>query len=147
MYGLDVTRLESLSLDIDGSEKSNSSTLESPYSRYAMFYLEDRVHIFLCLRSGSQAEALGLEATDDSKSLDFIKESVFSGKPSQSGSCMFLVKSIYPFNGKSAGELSFHEGQKITVTSVLENPWWEGYIDDSPGQIGMFPSNFVQKVQ
>ncbi|KAK4046497.1 hypothetical protein OIV83_006023 [Microbotryomycetes sp. JL201] len=44
----------------------------------------------------------------------------------------------YDFEGQTAEDLAFKEGDRITV---LEHNWWRGELN---GQTGMFPSSYVQ---
>ena len=51
-----------------------------------------------------------------------------------------LVLALYSYTPTSADELSFHKGSVISVISK-EGDWWKGELN---GQVGLFPSNYVQ---
>jgi hypothetical protein len=54
-----------------------------------------------------------------------------------------LVTASFAFVGESAEELSFKEGDQITVTAENDDGWWEGYVVAAPSVTGVFPSNYV----
>ena len=49
---------------------------------------------------------------------------------------------IYPYNSDEPGDLNFNQGDVIMVVKS-DGEWWTGYID---GRSGIFPANFVKKV-
>eukprot|EP00005_Dracoamoeba_jomungandri_P002916 CAMPEP_0174255746 /NCGR_PEP_ID=MMETSP0439-20130205/5054_1 /TAXON_ID=0 /ORGANISM="Stereomyxa ramosa, Strain Chinc5" /LENGTH=529 /DNA_ID=CAMNT_0015338067 /DNA_START=28 /DNA_END=1617 /DNA_ORIENTATION=+ len=53
------------------------------------------------------------------------------------------VRALYNYTGVEDTELSFQEGDLITVTYKDESGWWEGELN---GVVGVFPSNHVQEV-
>lgn len=48
----------------------------------------------------------------------------------------------YPYQSQEAGDLTFNAGDVITVIKK-EGDWWTGKIGST---VGIFPSNYVQKV-
>ncbi|KAI8973949.1 hypothetical protein BDB01DRAFT_729550 [Pilobolus umbonatus] len=54
-----------------------------------------------------------------------------------------LAKALYAFEGLQAGDLSFREGEVITVTkkTMSQDDWWTGKIGTKEGA---FPANYVQ---
>lgn len=48
----------------------------------------------------------------------------------------------YPYHSQEQGDLSFNAGEMITVIKK-EGEWWTG---KTPNAVGIFPSNYVQKV-
>lgn len=54
-----------------------------------------------------------------------------------------VVTALYDFDGQNAGDLSFREGDRITVIRKTESvdDWWEGSLQ---GRKGSFPANYVQ---
>ncbi|KAI9322629.1 hypothetical protein BX666DRAFT_2017174 [Dichotomocladium elegans] len=53
------------------------------------------------------------------------------------------ARALYDFNGEQPGDLSFHEGDIITITekSNSQEDWWTGSIG---ARKGVFPANYVQ---
>ena len=60
-------------------------------------------------------------------------------KPSHSSQT--LVLALYSYVATSPDELNFHKGSVISVLSKEEGEWWKGELN---GQVGLFPSNYVQ---
>ncbi|KAL1492639.1 hypothetical protein ABEB36_010869 [Hypothenemus hampei] len=54
-----------------------------------------------------------------------------------------IVTALYDFSAQMPGDLSFKTGQKIKVTKMISNEWLYGEFD---GQLGQFPSNYVNRV-
>ena len=48
---------------------------------------------------------------------------------------------VYTYAGQYEDELSFEEGDVITVLSKDEADWWKGELN---GKSGVFPSNYVE---
>ncbi|KAI9267893.1 hypothetical protein BDA99DRAFT_597516 [Phascolomyces articulosus] len=53
------------------------------------------------------------------------------------------ARALYDFNGEQGGDLSFREGDVITIVekSDSQDDWWTGTIG---GRKGIFPANYVQ---
>jgi hypothetical protein len=45
---------------------------------------------------------------------------------------------LYDYKGETEAEISFKQGDRITVISKGEDGWWQGEIN---GRIGNFPGN------
>ncbi|XP_078587056.1 dynamin-binding protein-like isoform X1 [Branchiostoma floridae x Branchiostoma japonicum] len=54
---------------------------------------------------------------------------------------MPCARAIFPFQGKDSSELTFKEGDKITLLNRYDEDWIEGELD---GDIGIFPATFVE---
>lgn len=61
----------------------------------------------------------------------------------------FKVKAIYAYDSPHEDDLSFPEGQVITVTEEEDDEWYVGEYTDTSGaaQNGLFPKNFVEKFE
>jgi hypothetical protein len=61
----------------------------------------------------------------------------------------FKVKALYDYVSGHEDDLGFTAGQIITVTEEEDDDWYSGeYVDDSGAkQEGIFPRNFVEKVE
>lgn len=53
------------------------------------------------------------------------------------------VVALYTYTGQTDGDLTFLEGDKITVTKKCSDDWWEGELN---GRLGIFPANYVATV-
>jgi len=63
--------------------------------------------------------------------------------PAASGAGQEVV-ALYDYDATEEGELTFAEGEKLTLLEQDDSGWWKGKT--SKGQIGVFPSNFVEIV-
>lgn len=61
----------------------------------------------------------------------------------------FKVKAVFEYSSPHDDDLSFPNGQVITVTEEEDADWYVGeYTDSSGGQhSGLFPKNFVEKYE
>lgn len=54
------------------------------------------------------------------------------------------VRALYDFAPSEAGELQFRKGDVIAVLESVYKDWWKGSLR---GQTGIFPLNYVEKLQ
>jgi signal transducing adaptor molecule len=54
------------------------------------------------------------------------------------------VRALYDFNPSEPGELQFRKGDIISVLESVYKDWWKGSLH---GQTGIFPLNYVEKLQ
>jgi signal transducing adaptor molecule len=54
------------------------------------------------------------------------------------------VRALYDFNPSEPGELQFRKGDVISVLESVYKDWWKGLLH---GQTGIFPLNYVEKLQ
>jgi len=65
-----------------------------------------------------------------------------SEKPSVQQGIGMTVKALYSYDAQEEGELSFEENEILTnIVEVPGDGWWSG--NNTKGQYGMFPSNYV----
>jgi len=55
-----------------------------------------------------------------------------------------ILVALYSYDATEAGELTFGEGEKITLLEENDSGWWRGKLAN--GAEGLFPSNFVEEV-
>jgi len=53
-------------------------------------------------------------------------------------------KALYDYEAVELDELTFKEGDVITLTRKVDPEWWEGQLN---GLIGMFPANYVEEIR
>jgi signal transducing adaptor molecule len=54
------------------------------------------------------------------------------------------VRALFDFNPSEPGELQFRKGDVISVLESVYKDWWKGSLH---GQTGIFPLNYVEKLQ
>ncbi|KAK8233929.1 class E vacuolar protein-sorting machinery protein HSE1 [Phyllosticta capitalensis] len=54
------------------------------------------------------------------------------------------VRALYDFTPSEPGELAFRKGDIIAVLESVYKDWWKGSLR---GQVGIFPLNYVEKLQ
>ncbi len=52
------------------------------------------------------------------------------------------ARALYDYQGQTPDELSFREGETITVLKKDPGGWWEGEVN---GRRGWLPANYVQE--
>jgi Variant SH3 domain/UBA/TS-N domain len=55
----------------------------------------------------------------------------------------FHVRALWGFEARGPEELSFQQGDIITVTEPIAGDWWKGQLRD---RVGAFPSNYVEEI-
>jgi len=54
-----------------------------------------------------------------------------------------MAKALYPYTGATPEELSFQEGDMLTILKKDPGGWWEGELR---GKRGWLPANYVQEI-
>jgi signal transducing adaptor molecule len=65
-------------------------------------------------------------------------------QPGTTAATVSRVRALYDFNPSEAGELQFRKGDVIAVLESVYKDWWKGSLR---GQTGIFPLNYVEKLQ
>jgi signal transducing adaptor molecule len=82
-----------------------------------------------------------------SSSQDTSSGSQLTGQPVPSGTTaatVSRVRALYDFQPSEPGELAFRKGDIIAVLESVYKDWWKGSLR---GQTGIFPLNYVEKLQ
>lgn len=62
--------------------------------------------------------------------------------PAKPRAAAVVAKALYSYAAQREDELSFHEGDVITVIAKNADGWWEGEVG---GARGVFPGNYVEE--
>ena len=54
------------------------------------------------------------------------------------------AEALYDYNGQSPSDLTIHRGDIIQLTELINDDWWKGTLN---GQTGIFPRNYVKKLE
>jgi signal transducing adaptor molecule len=65
-------------------------------------------------------------------------------QPGTTAATVSRVRALYDFQPSEPGELQFHKGDIIAVLESVYKDWWRGSLR---GQTGIFPLNYVEKLQ
>jgi signal transducing adaptor molecule len=65
-------------------------------------------------------------------------------QPGTTAATVSRVRALFDFNPSEAGELQFRKGDVIAVLESVYKDWWKGSLR---GQTGIFPLNYVEKLQ
>jgi hypothetical protein len=55
-----------------------------------------------------------------------------------------VARALYEYRFQSEAELPISQGDLIIVWNEATSEWWEGETTSRPGQIGLFPANYVR---
>ena len=66
-----------------------------------------------------------------------------AGRPNETGGKP-CARALFDFDAESAGELSFKDGDMITLLAKLDENWFSGELR---GKQGIFPSTYVEVVR
>lgn len=117
-------------------QKENPSTP----TRFWMTFL---IAIVSCAFFGipllSRAIGKWLGPEEDEKTLN----DAWGGTPPGS---VVQVRAMHDYPAQSEHELSFRQGDTITVLNKPFEAWWEGEVVGQPGRSGLFPTNYTQPI-
>lgn len=103
--------------------------------------------------------ALKLSIQDKSETASRPQTAELSGQPStaaqssstpqappmgQTAATVSRVRALFDFQPSEPGELQFRKGDVIAVLESVYKDWWKGSLR---GQTGIFPLNYVEKLQ
>jgi hypothetical protein len=55
------------------------------------------------------------------------------------------IEALYDYNGQNPStDLSFHRGDIIQLTEMINDDWWKGSLN---GKVGIFPRTYVKKIE
>ncbi|RPA96528.1 SH3-domain-containing protein [Choiromyces venosus 120613-1] len=58
-----------------------------------------------------------------------------------------LANAQWAFAGTEKGDLTFNAGDTIEVLEKVKEDWWKGRVAGGNGEIGLFPSSYVQETR
>lgn len=86
--------------------------------------------------------ATGFIYSDDDSDCTDAVSCVVESKPGRSAKKVpFRATALYDYTARNVDELSFREGDSISVTDCSDDPWWYGSVVGRGS--GNFPSNYV----
>jgi len=99
------------------------------------------------LSAGSSIQRVTHETGDlreTTEQIPNLYDDVYNGSAaSYTAADGICAKAIYDYEGEEEDELTINPGEIITNIEVVDEGWW---IGDLNGQRGMFPSNYVEKI-
>ncbi|EQC25994.1 hypothetical protein SDRG_16142 [Saprolegnia diclina VS20] len=57
------------------------------------------------------------------------------------------VSVLYDYVPTEPDELELRAGDTLQVLAYLDDGWCQGYVDGAPDDVGLFPSNYVRKIE
>lgn len=106
---------------------------------------EDELQMALALSLREKAASPGASQTQGSGANQTQADG--APPPSQAGTTaatVSRVRALYDFTPSEAGELAFRKNDIIAVLESVYKDWWKGSLR---GQTGIFPLNYVEKLQ
>ncbi|ETN39136.1 uncharacterized protein HMPREF1541_05359 [Cyphellophora europaea CBS 101466] len=91
--------------------------------------------------SSSQPSAAELSAQPSSATQSHASQPV---PPGTTAATVSRVRALFDFQPSEPGELQFRKGDVIAVLESVYKDWWKGSLR---GQTGIFPLNYVEKLQ
>eukprot|EP01111_Echinosteliopsis_oligospora_P014913 TRINITY_DN5735_c1_g3_i1.p1 TRINITY_DN5735_c1_g3~~TRINITY_DN5735_c1_g3_i1.p1 ORF type:complete len:1138 (+),score=396.14 TRINITY_DN5735_c1_g3_i1:202-3615(+) len=67
-----------------------------------------------------------------------------AAKPAAAAPAKPRYKALYEYDAVEPDELTFREGDVITLSKKVDADWWEGVLN---GKTGMFPANYVEELK
>jgi len=64
--------------------------------------------------------------------------------PKAAPAAKLQFRALYDYDAVEVDELTFREGDIISLTKKVDPEWWEGQLN---GKIGMFPANYVEEIR
>lgn len=131
------------------SEKAQPTTTSSSQLARAIYDYETQEEGELSFKAGDTIKIL--ERNDDGWWLGQIgnKQGMFPSNyieemAPQGGKSLGTTTAMYDYTAQEEGELSFKEGDVITIYHKHDDGWWEGEVN---GKRGSFPANYTKAGQ
>ena len=94
-------------------------------------------------RKQGQSSAINPAQTSSGASASQVAQAPIHS-PGQTAATVSRVRALYDFQPSEPGELQFRKGDIIAVLESVYKDWWKGSLR---GQTGIFPLNYVEKLQ
>lgn len=107
---------------------------------------ELQMALALSLREKNASAAASTSVRDDNPVQSDASQNADQSAPRQgtTAATVSRVRALYDFSPTEAGELAFKKGDVIAVLESVYKDWWKGSLR---GETGIFPLNYVDKLQ
>ena len=105
---------------------------------------EEEIQIALAMSLKETSTGQTKKDTTQSGTSQEIRSTAPQGQTGNTAATVSRVRALYDFNPSEPGELQFKKGDIIAVLESVYKDWWKGSLR---GQTGIFPLNYVEKLQ
>lgn len=105
---------------------------------------EEELQMALALSIRDKGASPSVSKTQDPSVSDSQPDTQPGAQAGTTAATVSRVKALYDFTPSEPGELAFRKGDIIAVLESVYKDWWKGSLR---GQTGIFPLNYVEKLQ
>lgn len=134
-----------LTLSLDPSLNAPSKPYKQQITDTDRQKEEDELQMALALSIKEKPQSPSNECTQASSSSGSASHTnTQNHQPGTTAATVSRVRALFDFVPSEAGELQFRKGDIIAVLESVYKDWWKGSLR---GQTGIFPLNYVEKLQ